>query len=69
MAGESIMIHTEAKIIHHKSSSSADPDKKSISDEQYKANEIYYFRKWGGLPQNEIFTTPFGNPNLNIKDW
>jgi GT2 family glycosyltransferase len=69
MAGQSIRIHTEAKIIHHKSSSNSNPEKPSLSNEQFQANEKYFIKKWGGYPQEETFTTPFGNPNLTIKDW
>jgi hypothetical protein len=29
----------------------------------------YYVRKWGGEAGQEIFKTPFNNPNLTIKDW
>jgi len=29
----------------------------------------YYRRKWGGDHTKEWLKTPFGNPNLTIKDW
>lgn len=29
----------------------------------------YYVRKWGGEATQEIYKTPFNNPNLTIKDW
>lgn len=29
----------------------------------------YFVRKWGGEACQEIFKTPFNNPNLTVKDW
>jgi hypothetical protein len=29
----------------------------------------YYLRKWGGVQNSEIFTTPFNNPNMHVNHW
>lgn len=32
-------------------------------------NGRYYLKKWGGLPNGEIFKSPYGKPELGVKDW
>lgn len=39
-----------------------------VSHEQFRANRDYYGRKWGGLPGEETYTTPFDGGG-SIKDW
>jgi GT2 family glycosyltransferase len=33
---------------------------KQYHNETFKANEAYFVRKWGGMPTQEIYSTPFG---------
>lgn len=29
----------------------------------------YYIKKWGGMPGQEIFSEPYGNALLSVRDW
>ena len=70
LAGLKIKIHTGAKIFHHNSATqNADPNNLVVPSARFQENEEYFIKKWGGKPQKETFTSPFGNPNLTIKDW
>jgi hypothetical protein len=37
-------------------------------DEEFRANQDYYVKKWGGQPGLETYRTPF-NKNGSIKEW
>jgi GT2 family glycosyltransferase len=48
----------------------ASQTEKSIEFHQmFESNKNYYVRKWGGVPGQETFATPFNNPNLTPRDW
>jgi GT2 family glycosyltransferase len=32
-------------------------------------NALYYKSKWGGSPGQEVFTHPYDDPSLSLKDW
>jgi len=40
-----------------------------VSSEMFEDNREYYRQKWGGVPGEEKFITPFNDPNKTIKDW
>jgi GT2 family glycosyltransferase len=40
-----------------------------VDSYNFERNRAYYISKWGGIPGEETYTTPFNNPNLTIKDW
>ena len=74
LAGLTIKINTDAKIFHH-GSATQNPDSSIYIDnwvvkpEQFEKNKAYYVKKWGGMPGEEKFSTPFNDPNLTLKDW
>lgn len=35
----------------------------------FQRNRVYYHKKWGGPPGEEVFTSPYNNLNLTWKDW
>lgn len=35
----------------------------------FEKNRSYYYSKWGGLPMQEQYTTPFGLDSMTFKDW
>jgi GT2 family glycosyltransferase len=47
----------------------SDPILNKKSAVTQKNNAEYYRRKWGGDPGQEIFTHPYNNPELTVKDW
>jgi GT2 family glycosyltransferase len=38
-----------------------------VTNEQFEKNRANYFRKWGGPPPHEIFTTPYNNPDKDFS--
>ena len=74
LAGLTIKINTDAKIFHH-GSATQNPNKNNIIDNwavkpaKFEENRLYYVKKWGGMPGEEKFSTPFNDPNLTLKDW
>lgn len=46
---------------HHYSSTlqAYSPEEHELHDKQFKKNEDYYIKKWGGKPEFETFTVPF----------
>lgn len=46
-----------------------DNNKRLANDVTFMMNKEYFIKKWGGLPGQETYTTPFNNPELTIKDW
>lgn len=60
------IIHS--KIIHEKSKTQfwkgTSDEERTVSHEQFRNNQKYYFAKWGGGPGDEIHTTPFNDVNV-----
>lgn len=46
-----------------------DPVANKANGITFGMNQAYYVAKWGGLPGEEKFPTPFNDPTLTIKDW
>jgi hypothetical protein len=40
-----------------------------VSSEMFEDNREYYRQKWGGLPGEETFKTPFNKDDKTWKDW
>jgi hypothetical protein len=38
-------------------------------DEEFRANQALYEKKWGGLPGKETFRYPFNDPTMSITTW
>src|SRR5690606_38983147 len=33
----------------------------------FRANRDYYIKKWGGEPGQEVYTSPFNDPEFDVK--
>lgn len=40
-----------------------------VSHDKFREAQNYYTAKWGGGVGNEVYPTPFNDPNKTIKDW
>jgi GT2 family glycosyltransferase len=63
-------LNTDAIAFHYGSATqNADMSNRIVSDKQFQVNEKYFFDKWGGLPWEETYLTPFNDSSKNIWDW
>ena len=70
LSGAESYIHTEAVAHHHGSQTQyADSNNPVVPPHQFENNRRYFVEKWGGLPGQEVCTTPYGSPNHTIRDW
>lgn len=53
------IVDLNLELTHHASSTLQDPYHNLINEATYDLYATYYFRKWGNLPPNESFLTPF----------
>lgn len=47
----------------------SDPVMRRKNGVTFGINRDYYIKKWGGIPGEERFLTPFNKPDLTLKDW
>lgn len=40
-----------------------------VTSQLFERNRSYYVRKWGGVPGEEKFPTPYNDPSLTYRDW
>lgn len=67
LAGLSHVNCSDTNVIHKGSQSIRNSLKLNLQNETtFRANEQYYFSKWGGGPREETFPTPFDNPELDL---
>ena len=45
------------------------PEKYQRLSKAFQRNVEYGIRKWGGAQGHELYTHPFNNPTLDIRDW
>lgn len=63
-------INQEANVLHeHSMTQKFDKKNPNTSSMAFEANKAYYVRKWGGMPSDERYATPFNHPKLSVKDW
>lgn len=63
-------INQEANVLHeHSMTQKFDPKNPNTTAIAFEANKAYYVRKWGGMPSEEQYATPFGRSDLTVKDW
>lgn len=61
---------TTAPYVHFGSQTQNNPETGTVVPSfQFEQNRDYYVRKWGGVPTEEKFTNPFGDPQLTFKEW
>lgn len=61
LAGMRAIKINRALYFHYGSRTIKNDDRiKAVSDHGYLANRDYYKKKWGGVPGQEVYTTPFG---------
>jgi len=60
LAGQRAVKISNALYFHYGSQTIKDgPDIKRLSDSRFLINQAYFVKKWGGLPGQEIYKTPF----------
>ena len=60
----------DARVEHDGSATQyMDRENPVVNSDLFEANRAYFKAKWGGLPHEEVYTTPHNQPNLTIKDW
>jgi hypothetical protein len=70
LSGLTGLIHTDYQVFHEVSMTQRFDSKNPVTTgEQFEAHSAYYDKKWGGLPTDETYTTPFNNLDLTVRDW
>lgn len=70
LAGVECLIDTNAVVTHHGSQTQYfDRNNPVVPPHMFEDNRRYFIEKWGGSPGQETHSTPFGDPNLTIRDW
>ena len=70
LSGKKTYMDTESIAIHHGSSTQyLDRNNPVVPPHQFENNRRYFAEKWGGVPGQEVCTTPYGSPNHTIRDW
>lgn len=70
LAGSKVYMDTGSYVHHlHSKTQFHDPENPVVPSFVFEMNRLYYTDKWGGLPEQETYTTPYGNPELTIRDW
>ena len=70
LRGFSGTVVDEPSYFHYGSAtiSTFDAERKLMHHHNFNQNKQYYIQKWGGLPGNELYDTPFNNPeSLNYS--
>jgi hypothetical protein len=44
-------------------------EQRVVSHEQFRANQSYYTKKWGGFPGDELWDHPFCNQDFSPRNW
>ena len=69
-SGLTSLIHTDCMVFHEGSMTQKfDKHNPVTPSHMFEANRAYFARKWGGMPTEENYTTPFNNPDLTVRDW
>lgn len=70
LSGKGVCLDTEAFVSHKGSATqNFDIDRPVCSMPQFDRNRSYYVKKWGGLPGQEEYVTPYGDSDKTIMDW
>lgn len=62
------IIHGEAPL-WGSSTIHSDPRLRTLNGITHGNGHKYYVRKWGGSNGKEVYTTPYNDPNLTLRDW
>ena len=63
------MLNTDAVVTHIGSATQNAGPLPVTSHQRFEKHRAYFIKKWGNSPGREIYTTPFGHPELTIRDW
>lgn len=69
LAGTPALRRKDAPVFHRGSVTQNWDGGMVVSSPQFEKNRLYYRTKWGGVPGEEKYTTPYGSPELTLKDW
>ena len=74
LAGQSITavgipIGHGSTVVRGNITTNSDMDLKFRNEISYSLNREYYKQKWGGIPGEETYTTPFNIPGLPVSYW
>lgn len=61
----------DEKLLNHYGSATIRKDERynKANGITFPLNQKYFIKKWGGLPENELYKYPFNDSKLSIKDW
>lgn len=70
LAGLKSYIRTDIDVIHEGSMTQKfDRHNPNVTMEKFEAHKGYFRKKWGGGPGQEVYETPFNEPDLTVRDW
>ena len=70
LAGRKAVSTNQAPYFHYGSrTQNSNPAQPVVPGPQFEANRAYFAEKWGGVPGQEKYVTPYGDPQLTHKDW
>lgn len=59
----------DARMVHEGSVTQNFGGIRVVSHQMFEKNRTYFVSKWGGLPGQETYITPFNDSTRTIKDW
>lgn len=69
LAGRRAISTNQAPYYHYGSRTQNGGPAPVVPPQQFEANRDYYARKWGGVPEHESYSNPYGDATLTLRDW
>jgi GT2 family glycosyltransferase len=69
LSGQKSYIVPRAAVRHHGSATQNHTGQPVVPPNRFEDNRRYFSEKWGGVPGQETYATPFNNPEMTIRDW
>lgn len=69
LAGGVAVTRSDAGMYHAGSVTQNWGGRQVVNSHMFMQNQMYYVKKWGGLPGTEIYKQPFNDASVGINEW